>query len=187
VRKLLRRLRREQDGGAALEFGFIAPAFFMLVWGTIELGLLLLGNTLLEGAVREAARAGLTGYTPTNEDRVTYIRSVVQQFTMGLIDMAKLQIDTKVYSSFANIGQPEPFSDQPPYNGVYDAGEPFVDVNGNGKWDADMGVAGLGGPGDVVVYTLTYPWDFFAGYAQTVFGVPTVTLKASVAIRNEPY
>jgi len=187
VRTLLKRLRRERNGAAAVEFALIAGPLFALAWGIIEVGLLMLGNALLEGAVREAARAGLTGYTPANTDRVTYIRQVVAEYTIGLIDMSQLQIDTLVYSSFANIGQPEPFSDQPPYNGVYDAGEPFVDVNGNGQWDADMGAAGLGGPGDVVVYTLTYPWNFFAGYATTIFGVPTVTLRASVAIRNEPY
>ena len=53
-------------------------------------------------------------------------------------------MDTLVYESFADIGKPEPFTDQDG-NGAYNAGEPFVDVNGNGQWDADMGEAGLGG------------------------------------------
>jgi len=33
-------------------------------------------------------------------------------------------------------GVDEPFIDQPSYNGVYDPGETFVDLNGNGTWDS---------------------------------------------------
>lgn len=183
---LLRRLRRNERGATAVEFGLIAPAFFVVAWGTVELGLLLLATSLLEGSVREAARAGLTGYTPNGVDRTQYIRNIVQNYTVGLIDMDKLQISTLVYTSFSNVGQPEPFTDTNG-DGAHGAGEAFVDVNGNGQWDADMGVAGLGGPGDIVLYTLTYDWDFMAGFAESIFGIPTVRLKASVAIRNEPF
>ena len=66
-------------------------------------------------------------------------------------------METLVYESFADIGEPEPFTDQDG-NAGYNSGEPFVDVNGNGQWDEDMGEAGLGGPSDVVVYRLSYDW-----------------------------
>lgn len=183
---LLKRLRRNDGGATAVEFGFIAPALMIVAWATIELGMVLLANTLLEGAVREAARAGLTGYTPTGINRQEYITNIVKDHTIGLIDMNKLTIETKVYSNFADIGKPEPFTDNNG-NGQRDSGEPFVDINGNGQWDADMGVAGLGGPGDIVVYTLIYDWSLFAGYGQKIFGVGSFPLRASVAIRNEPY
>ena len=183
---LLRRLRRDADGATAVEFGFIAPALLIVAWATIELGLVLLANTLLEGSVREAARAGLTGYTPAGLNRQDFIKNIVKEHTIGLIDMNNLTIDTKVYASFADIGKPEPFTDTNG-NGQRDAGEAFVDINGNGQWDADMGVAGLGGPGDIVVYTLKYDWPLFAGYGETIFGTASFPLRASVAIRNEPY
>ena len=169
-----------------MEFGFTAPAFFIVVWGTIELGMVLFTTSALEGSVREAARAGLTGYTPSGMNRETFIRNVVQKYTFGMIDMNKLKITTLVYSSFANVGQPEPFTDANG-DGQHGAGESFVDVNGNGQWDADMGVAVLGGPGDIVIYTLEYYWIFLAGYAKTIFGVPGIKLKTAVAIRNEPF
>jgi Flp pilus assembly pilin Flp len=186
VLALLRRLRRDRSGATAVEFGFIAPAFFIVVWGTIELGMVLFTTSALEGSVREAARAGLTGYTPNGMNRETFIRNVVQNYTFGMIDMDKLKVTTLVYSSFANVGQPEPFTDGNG-DGQHGGGESFVDVNGNGQWDADMGVAGLGGPGDIVLYTLEYDWIFLAGYANTIFGVPGIKLKTSVAIRNEPF
>ncbi|MCC7047132.1 MAG: pilus assembly protein [Alphaproteobacteria bacterium] len=183
---LPRKLRRDSRGATAVEFGFIAPALFVVAWGTVELGMTLLANTLLEGSVREAARAGLTGYTPSGMNRQDYIKNIVKENTIGLIDMNKLTIETKVYSSFADIGKPEPFTDTNG-NGARDGSEAFVDINGNGQWDADMGVAGLGGPGDIVVYTLKYDWVLFAGYGQKIFGVNSFPLRASVAIRNEPY
>jgi Flp pilus assembly pilin Flp len=181
-----RKLRRDTSGSTAIEFGFIAPALMVVAWATIELGLTLLANTLLEGSVREAARAGLTGYTPAGVNREDFIKDIVKNNTIGLIDMDKLTIETKVYSSFADIGKPEPFTDTNS-DGQRDAGEAFVDINGNGQWDADMGVAGLGGPGDIVVYTLKYDWVLLAGYGQQIFGVTSFPLRASVAIRNEPY
>jgi len=186
VRALFKRLRRSDDGTTAVEFSFIAPIFLALVWGTVELGIVLFTSAALEGAVREAARAGLTGYTPSGVNRETFIRNIVKDYTFGMIDMDKLSIATLVYTSFANVGQPEPFTDANG-DGVFGEGESFVDVNGNGQWDADMGVAGLGGPGDIVLYTLTYDWIFMAGFGQKIFGIPGIQLKTSVAIRNEPF
>ena len=37
--RLLRRIRRETKGVAAIEFAIIAPVFFMLLWGIFETGL----------------------------------------------------------------------------------------------------------------------------------------------------
>ena len=94
-------------------------------------------------------------------------------------------IETLVYANFEDIDQPEPYHDIN-LNGEYDGGEPFTDVNGNGQWDSDMGLAGLGGPGDVVVYRVTYPWAILTPIVQTVAG-ETITHQASIAVRNEPY
>lgn len=102
--------------------------------------------------------------------------------------MDEVQIQYLVYDSFENIGQPEPFTDQEPMNGVYDQGEPFTDVNGNTTWDADMGAAGVGGPGEVVVYTVSYDWPLLTGMLHSWMGTDgKVPLRASVAVRNEPY
>lgn len=187
MRKLLDLFRRRNEGATAVEFALIAPAFFMVTWGTIEVGMLALASTLLEGAVREAGRAGITGYAPTGQTREQYVKDTVKKFTANFLDIDKIAIETKSYSSFSNVGQPEAFVDRSPYNGTYDAGESFSDTNGNGKWDSDQGKTGLGDPGSVVLYTLTYKWDFFAGYAKEIFGVPSVNLTAAVAVRNEPF
>jgi hypothetical protein len=83
------------------------------------------------------------------------------------------------------VGQPEPFTDENG-NDAYDAGEPYTDSNGNGGWDDDMGAAGLGGPGDVVVYSMSYDWPIMIPLFQPIFG-DHVTLQANIAVRNEPF
>ena len=71
-------------------------------------------------------------------------------------------------------------------NGAWDDGEAFIDVNGNGEWDEDMGEAGLGGGGAVVVYRLTYPWGVVTPILQQASAAPSRTSPAS-RVRNEPF
>ena len=99
--------------------------------------------------------------------------------------MSQVDLDTLVYSSFADIGKPEPFTDENG-NGTWDAGEPLTDVNGNAQWDADMGKAGLGGPSDIVVYRLSYDWGLVTPMMRGVLG-DSVHHVSSIAVRNEPY
>ena len=181
------RLGADERGGAAVEFAFAAPVLILLVVGIIEIAMVLFINTMLEGAVREAARYGITGYTVAGQTREQTIRQIVQDRTLGLIDMANLKIDYIVYPSFGDIGKPEQFTDSN-HNGKYDTGESFVDTNGNGKWDSDMGAAGAGNAGDVVVYRLSYDWPLLTGLLNDLIGTNgKMSLRASVAVRNEPY
>jgi hypothetical protein len=51
-----------------------------------------------------------------------------------------------------------------------------------------MGVAGLGGSGDIVLYTVTYDWTTWTHLVDPLFGKDgKITLTASTAVRNEPY
>lgn len=188
MRVLCSRLWHRKDGASAIEFALVAMPLILTIVGIIEVALILFVNVLMEGAVRDAARFGITGYTPAGTDRAAAIREIVRKRTVGLIDMTKVTIETLVYQNFSDIGKPEPFTDQAPFNGRYDAGEPFVDVNGNGKWDADMGAAGVGGPGAVVVYRVSYDWPILTGLMKPLLGdAGVVHLSVSTAARNEPF
>jgi hypothetical protein len=113
------------------------------------------------------------------------ILQIIDDNTFGIINTDELRVEMRIYESFADVGQPEPFTDENG-NGSFDPGEVFDDINGNGAWDEDMGVAGLGGPGDVVVYRLNYDWAIMIPLFRPFFG-DTVTLDASIAVRNEPF
>ena len=177
----------DSEGATAVEFAMVAPIFFLLIIGMIELSLVMMANAILQSAVGDAARTGITGNSPAGTNRTDAIEAAIDSLTGGLLDPARIQLDVLVYPSFDSIGKPEPFSDQNG-NGTYDTGEPFTDVNGNGHWDADMGAAGLGGPGDIVLYRARYDWQLITPFIRNVF-LPdgAIHLEATTAVRNEPF
>ena len=181
----LRRFLGRADGGAAMEFGLVLPAFVSLAIGAIEVANMFFVNSALENAVLHASRFGITGNeTVGTTTRLDRVREIVEQQTFGHIDPNALAIETLVFQQFSDIGQPEPCADANA-NGQYDPGEDFSDVNGNGQWDEDMGQAGLGNAGDIVLYRITYAPPSLTGFAD--WATRNVTLVATLAVRNEPY
>lgn len=177
-----------RDGAAGIEFAFAAPVVIYAAVGLIELGTMMFTNTLMEGGLRDAARFGITGYAPAGTSREDRIREIIQENTIGLVDMNTASITQQIYPSFGDIGKPEPYEDDSPANGQYDSGEDFQDINGNGIWDADMGAAGIGGPGAVVLYTVEVDWPALTPLFEPIFkGVGKIRMRASVAVRNEPF
>lgn len=185
----LRRFLGDRRGAAAVEFALVGLLIVTTAVGLIELAMILYVNSLMEGGLREAARYGVTGYSGSAA-RQAEVLSVVERHTRGLVDIDAVALHTLVYPGFADVGRPEPFTDANG-NGQYDAApaaEAFVDVNGNGQWDADMGAAGLGGPGDIVLYTLDYDWPLITGLMDGVIGRDgKMPLSASIVVRNEPF
>lgn len=183
----LARLWRGRRGVTAVEFALIAPVCFTLVCIFIDLSMVMFITNVMEGGLREASRYAITGYIEAGKTREQKIAEIVQEHSYNFIKPEDITIVYKVYPSFADIGKPEPFVDQNS-NGKYDSGEPFTDVNNNGQWDADMGKAGVGGPGDIVAYIVSYKWTLWTPLAAQLWpNNGTVTLSATVAVRNEPY
>lgn len=177
-------LLRDRRGATAVEFSLVLPLLLLFVVGSAEAAIVLFIGSSIEAAVMEASRYGTTG-TEAGVSRAQRVLDIVEANTYGLLDMDSVQMDTLVYESFDDIGRPEPFTDGNG-NEAYDDGEDYVDVNGNGQWDADMGVAGLGGPSDVVVYRLRYAWGIVTPVLREVLG-QSVTHVSSIAVRNEPF
>lgn len=59
--KMLARLRREDDGAAAVEFALIVGVLAMLLFGMLQFGLAFFSLQNLRAAVREGARVGAVG------------------------------------------------------------------------------------------------------------------------------
>ena len=149
--------------------------------------MVLFTSTLMEGALRDASRYGITGQEPNQSARLERILGIVGERTMGLVDMSTAQIEVLVYPGFGDIGKPEGFVDGNG-NGAYDSGEAFTDTNGNSVWDADSGVPGPGGSGDIVVYRIHYDWPLLTPiFGAIMNGNGTLPLTASLAVRNEPW
>ncbi len=54
-------------GAAAVEFAIVAPVFFLLIFGMIEYGRLVMVQQLLTNAAREGARRGVLDGSTTSE------------------------------------------------------------------------------------------------------------------------
>lgn len=186
IRSARRALLRNQQGITALEFAVIAPVFLVIVMGVIELSMIMYANTILEAATNSTARFGKTGFDPSGTTREQAIIDSIHTRSAGLLDTSRINMVTKVYADFSKIGQPEPClnPNRPPCNGT--PGVNFADVNGNGTWDSDMGAAGLGNGGDVVVYTVNYPWRVMTPIVSSIIG-QTINITVRSVVRNEPF
>lgn len=175
---------KRRDGATTVELAFGLPVLLSFAIGLIEVANLIFLSVSLENAVLHASRYGITGAAPAGTPRLERVRGIIEDQTFGRIPPDDIVIDTLVFQQFADIGRPEPFADENG-NTVYDPGESFSDVNGNGVWDADMGTAGLGGAGDIVLYRVHYTAPSLTGFMD--WATQAVTLTAAVAVRNEPY
>src|SRR5262249_49128065 len=64
---IYRSCRRNRWGAAAVEFAIVAPVFFLLVFGMIEYGRMVMVQQVITNAAREGARVGvLDGATTSN-------------------------------------------------------------------------------------------------------------------------
>ncbi len=181
-----RRVIKARDGAAATEFALVAPILVLTLVGVIEVGAAMFVGALMEGAVREGARYGITGQG--GPGRLQAIRDIIEDTTVGMVDISVADITTMTYDSFEDIGAGEPFTDDNPANGVWDVGEAYADVNGNGEWDDDQGKEGVGDPGEIVLYEITYGAPLLTGMITSHFGYGgIINLKSTIAVRNEPY
>ena len=176
------------DRGAALvEFAFAGPIIITMLMGIIEVSMVVFMNLMVEAGVRDASRFGLTGAEIEGYTREEYIVELVNERTMGLLNITSENIDVRVYETFAEIQEAEPFVDANT-NGDYDEGEIFNDLNGNEIWDGDPGTPGAGSSDDIVVYRVSANWAILTSYLADLLGDDGLfTITSSIAVRNEPW
>lgn len=180
------RFSRNKDGAALIEFALIGPIFLFLLIALFETALVFLASALLEGGIREASRFGITGRTDLGA-RDAVIQRVIEDNSVGLLNANDIEVTSEVFESFDDIGLVEEFDDANG-NGLRDPGENFTDTNGNGRYDNGEGVPGVGGPQDIVLYSVTYDWQLITPFLRPL--VPPdgiIVLQARTAVRNEPF
>lgn len=102
-----RRFRRSQSGATAVEFGFVAMPFLMLLAAIVETALMFWTSEVLEEAVSAASRSLLTGqsqalYKGDATTKTDAFKNAVCRNAPALIDCSKLKIDVRGYSSFGS-------------------------------------------------------------------------------------
>ncbi len=172
MRKILAKWRRRgNSGSAAIEFAFVAPVFFMFLFGIIEGGIMFFGQAALMNATTDAARLIRTGQAQGSISQSDFTQKICDGIS-GLLDCANLQVDVQNYPSGFTTSQTSP-----------------TDANGNLLTGQNR--YNTGGACDVVIVRAFYKYiiytpvltPFLSGHAGNNFN----WLTASAAFRNEPY
>jgi hypothetical protein len=178
---LLPALARQQQGTAVMEFGLIAPVFMMLLIGMYDITHLVYARSVFNGAVERAAREASLETGDTNE-----ADQIVADIIRPVIPDVVIETERMSYFDFADIERPEQFTDAND-NDICDEGEAYVDENSSGQWEEDIGVAGNGGAGDVVMYTAkaTFTPLFKIPFMPESWSSRTMT--ATAIKKNQPF
>jgi Flp pilus assembly protein TadG len=169
-RDVFRRFRRNRTGSAAVEFALVAPVFFALLFAIIETGIIFFAGQVLETITQDSARMILTGQAQTAAYTQAQFQTFVCSQIPALFTCSNLSIDVESYSSFSSVT----------INSQIDGSKNFIN---NMQYNP-------GGPGDIVVVRLFYPWPQIVtglGYNITNLSGNKRLLVATAAFRNEPY
>jgi Flp pilus assembly protein TadG len=173
---------RDDRAATIVEFALILPVLCMMLLGTLDLGYRSYVNSVVQGALHDAARMATVGGVTTALIQ-TYVQNKLQAFSRN----ATITITTRSYSDYSGVSTPEHITQDTAPIGTYNHGDCFEDANGNGVYDADQGRSGTGGSEDVVYFevSMTYPQIVPVG---RLFGWgSTVTTTQNTVLRNQPY
>lgn len=169
-RGILQRLRADNSGATAIEFGIVAAPFFALMLALIEVSLVFFANFTLENAVDQASRMIRTGQAQEQGFSEAQFKQTVCDNVTGVYDcMAGLKLDVLKFDDFTGVNLPDP-------------------LDGNGElrtnFTFDMGVGG-----NVVIVRAFYEWSLIANFPGGLGNMPGGgrLLVATAAFRNEPF
>ncbi len=189
----LARLRRDRRGVTVVEFAIVVPAMALMMMGLGDLLYQMYVKELLTGSIQKAARdstiQGGAQQIATIDGKVLGMMGSIMRVptpscattpASGTYCSSRLS-----YASFMAVG-PERFDDTNG-NNRRDPGECFTDVNGNGQWDLEPGVAGQGGANDVTLYSMRITYSRLFPVARLLGVSDTQSVKVETLLKNQPY
>ena len=179
--KSARLLKQDERGAALMEFALVSPLFFLILMGVFDIGYGLYAKSVLQGSVEGAGRLASLESTTTS---VTDQR--VRDAVGALNKLGPITFKRTYYQNYQDVSVPEDFTDGNA-NSARDAGECFIDRNGNGVWDQDVGVSGRGGAQDVVIYTATMTYDRLFPVWGMLNQSQQQKLTGTTYLRNQPF
>jgi Flp pilus assembly protein TadG len=182
---MIRRIRslvRDRRGAAAVEFALVTVPLIVMLLGLVDLGFRSYIASQLQGTMDQAARKVTIGGVST-----TTISSFVSDRIRRILPGATVTVTPKSYDDFSDVGKPEPITTDTAPLGVYNQGDCFTDLNGNGVWDSDGGQSGNGGGDDIVYYTATVSYPALMPMRKLLGWSAIETVTATMMMRNQPY
>jgi Flp pilus assembly protein TadG len=162
----------KRAGSAAIEFAFIAPIFLLFLMGTMETGIIFLGDLVLQNATNDAGRQIRTGQAAISAMTQDQFRQLICNKIGPLLHCdANLQIDVETFPTFGAVTMPSP-------------------VRADGTIDTTLNNWSPGTVCSIVLVRSFYTWTV-ATPLLTPFlvnaGSNQHVLSAATAFRNEPF
>ncbi len=168
-----RRKLRGERGATMVEFAIVIVPFFLILFGTLELGFVLWGTYDLENATYDSARGIRTGQMQSGAMSAEDFRTDICSRVSLLPDCnSRLQVDVRSYPTMADMlgNPPEPLDGDGHLNGTF-------------TWDT-------GGPQSIVLVSTFYQWPLLnlsTSLAMSNMADGDRLLRSTVAFRNEPW
>ncbi|HEX2473553.1 MAG TPA: TadE/TadG family type IV pilus assembly protein [Lacipirellulaceae bacterium] len=93
-----------RNGVAAVEFAFVAPIFFLLVFAIIELGRMMMVQQSLTNAAREGCRKAVLATTTNGSDVEDAVRDYLQSVMSNASDSGSVRVTVPSSMSTATSG-----------------------------------------------------------------------------------
>lgn len=148
-------------GVSALEFALVAPLVILVVFFSLEVGIMMWADASLETTAMQVSRIGQLG-VPEGKTCEQEVRGMLEQ-KMGrwVYDPSSLRVDVRIYTPGEDISLPDP--DDEDYQPVCDTGS----------------------RGDMVIYRLSFDRPGFTG-VMAMLGTSVFRIERTVIIQNEP-
>lgn len=183
-RKLSRHLRRRaiavarfclsRGGTTAVEFALIAPPFLAVLIAILQMTSFLFAQQALQTATAAAGRLILTGQVQNaNLTQTLFKTNDVCPLLPALFTCSNLYVNVQSYNDF----------------GAASTTIPSLSISSSGTVSSS-GAYSLGGPGEVMVLQLVYPWKIITGPLGALlpnFSNGYSEIMGITAFRVEPY
>lgn len=160
-----RAFRRNEDGAVAIEFSLIAPILIFALLSLLEIGVLGILTTGLDGAVIEAARRIRTGRADAANSATAFEDQICAHMaTVFSSCQDRLVISVQKFSAFANANA-------------------AATAQPDGQFDK-------GAASDIILVKANYTWPLLSPFVATAYGRTgplEVTITSRVAFKNEPF
>jgi Flp pilus assembly protein TadG len=166
MRPRLFEVARDQTGSALVEFALVSPLFFLLTFVTIDFGLILLTQSSINFAARDASRLIMTGQVQSGAGQSAFTTRACNAVS-ALISCSSLQYNVQSGSTFSSLNA-----------------KVVANTSGN------MSTTGFspGGPGSDVLVQIGYPYSCIIPVAcDYISNNGKFLLVATVAFQNENY
>lgn len=170
--QLPRRIRRDESGSTAVEFGIVALPFFALVLAIMETALVFFAGQMLETAVIDAGRLIRTGQAHQQGFSQTKFRDQICDRLVAMFGNCKsnLVIKVKVLTTFSSASGTKPI-------------KPDGTLDTNSEYNQ-------GKAGEIIQVSAFYEWPLFVnkfGLNLADLGNGNRLLSGVTAFRNEPF